>query len=122
MVLDGVIKEDKLTTNSRALADFYKGWDGYQVGLVHAVAPLSSAQLTWRAAPQLRSVGEIARHIIEGRITWFQRIPDVGREAFSGVAVIKPDGGAGENAAELVKGLETTWRVIESMLKKWNAD
>ncbi len=42
------------------LMSIYKGWDGYQLSLVHAIAPLSCEQLAWRPMPQLRSVGEIA--------------------------------------------------------------
>jgi hypothetical protein len=57
-----------------SLIDVYRGWEGYQASLVHAVAPLTDEQLAFRAAPGLKSVGEIVRHIAAGRIDWFLRM------------------------------------------------
>jgi len=45
------------------LASVYKGWDSYQHHLVTVIAPLSPEQLTLRAAPPLRSLGEQVAHI-----------------------------------------------------------
>ncbi len=56
------------------LAKLFEGWDTYQTSLVDAVAPLSRESLVWRSAPHLRSAGEIASHISEGRIDWFNRM------------------------------------------------
>src|SRR6266851_5624227 len=47
-----------------ALLPFYKGWDTYQELLLKAIEPLSLEQLSLRTAPQLRSIGELATHII----------------------------------------------------------
>jgi hypothetical protein len=49
------------------LASVYKGWDRYQHHLVTVIAPLSPEQLTLRAAPPLRSLGEQVAHIIAVR-------------------------------------------------------
>jgi hypothetical protein len=57
-----------------SLATVFEGWDGYQTSLVQAISPLTPEQLAWRPAPELRSVGEVARHISLGRITWFRRM------------------------------------------------
>jgi len=62
-----------MTADVHSLMTIYKGWDGYQVSLVRAIAPLSREQLAYRPASHLRSAGEIARHISEGRLGWFQR-------------------------------------------------
>ena len=56
-----------------SLLTLFKGWDGYQISLVRAIAPLSREQLAYRPVPHLRSAGELARHISEGRFNWFQR-------------------------------------------------
>src|SRR5881394_3799852 len=64
-----------MTLRSDSLAHVFEGWDGYQTSLVHAIEPLTAAQLEWRAAPGRRSVGELVRHISFGRITWFARMP-----------------------------------------------
>jgi hypothetical protein len=53
------------------LLSFYQGWDAYQALVIEAIAPLSSDQLTQRAAPHLRSIGENVTHIIRGRVSNF---------------------------------------------------
>jgi uncharacterized damage-inducible protein DinB len=63
------------------LAQIFEGWDGYQTSLLHAVTPLTSEQLSWRPAPERRSVGELVRHISLGRIIWFSRIAAPGIES-----------------------------------------
>ncbi|MEJ2759529.1 MAG: hypothetical protein P8046_13695, partial [Anaerolineales bacterium] len=50
---------------------FFKGWKVYQDRLVAAIAPLTAGQLSMRTIPRLRSVDEIARHIIGARARWF---------------------------------------------------
>ena len=66
-----------MSTDAHLLMSVYKGWDGYQVGLVHAIAPLSREQLAWRGSPHLRSVGELAAHIVK------EHIGHVAAESFS---------------------------------------
>ena len=51
-----------MTTDNHSLMSVFKGWDGYQVSLVRAIAPLSREQLVYKSAPHLRSASEIARH------------------------------------------------------------
>jgi len=110
-----------MTTNAHSLMTLYKGWDDYQVSLVRAVAPLSREQLAWRPAPHLRSVGEIASHIIGGRMQWFHRILGEGNAEFaSQVAAWRPEDAIEEQPTELVRWLEATWQMIEDSLNRWN--
>jgi uncharacterized damage-inducible protein DinB len=105
-----------MATDTHSLMSLYKGWDDYQVSLVRAIAPLSREQLAWRPAPHLRSAGEIASHIIGGRIGWFHYILGEGSaepDALQAGEAIE------ERPAELVKGLEATWQVIEDALNRW---
>jgi hypothetical protein len=51
-----------------------EGWDGYQTSLLHAVTPLTYEELSWRPAPERRSVDELIRHLSLGRVTWLARI------------------------------------------------
>ena len=60
-----------LTTNSPVLDIFFQGWKDYQEQFTVVLRPLSSEQLTIRVAPNLRSVGEIASHVIAARASWF---------------------------------------------------
>ncbi len=112
-----------MSTEAHSLMTLYKGWDGYQVSLVRAIAPLSREQLAWRPAPHLRSVGEIASHIIGGRVQWFHRILGAGSAEFaSQVAAWRTEDAIEENSAELVRWLEATWQMIEDALTRWNTD
>ncbi len=49
------------------LASVYKGWDRHHPLLSEVVRPLSAEQLALRAAPQLRSIGELVAHVIAVR-------------------------------------------------------
>jgi uncharacterized damage-inducible protein DinB len=115
-----------------SLSAIWEGWDGYQTSLVHAVAPLTAEQLAWRPAPMLRSVGEVARHIALGRITWFRRMGAPGSaEAAAEVPQWEEDSDGNqhviesaipitEDAAQLVRWLELTWRMIGATLAAWD--
>jgi uncharacterized damage-inducible protein DinB len=110
-----------MTTNPHSLMTVYKGWDDYQVSLVRAVAPLSREQLAYRPAPHLRSVGEIASHIIGGRMQWFHFTLGEGSAEFaSQVAAWRPQDAIEEKPAELVRWLEATWQMIEDALNRWS--
>ena len=61
----------------------YDGWQAYQEILIEALEPLSPEQIELRAAPKLRSVGQIARHIIGARARWFYQLMGEGGKAFS---------------------------------------
>jgi uncharacterized damage-inducible protein DinB len=100
------------------LLAFYKGWDAYQALLIKAIAPLSSDQLALRVAPQLRSVGENVAHIISGRVSNFLVLGEADAE----IALLEKwdvDGAPPRSAAELVRGLETTWQMIQNALVRW---
>jgi len=104
------------------LADVYAGWEHYQLLLIEALAPLTPEQLTLRAAPQLRSVGEIATHMIGARARWFHEGMGEGGPEFEALRVWDRDGQPTRNAAELEEGFETTWRLIHSCLTRWTTD
>lgn len=109
------------------------GWQGYQQSLIAAVEPLSAAQLGFRPAPQLRSVGELARHIALGRVTWFQRMGAPGsaqvaaqlsawqRDDDGNLDVVEDALAITDDAAELVRWLNLTWAMIEQTLAGWQA-
>jgi len=108
------------------LASVYQGWDIYQQHLVTAIAPLSPEQLTLRAAPQVRSLGEQVAHIIAVRARWLSLdLHEGGTELDSLTGwdgwSAQPGGDAPpvRNAAELVSGLETTWQVLQEALHRW---
>ena len=113
------------------LSNIFDGWNGYQRSLVNAISPLTREQLIWRPAPNLRTTGEIARHIGLGRITWFARMDAPGSAEIvkriehwetdsDGNRDIVEDPIVGtENASELVHWLEITWEMINKTLSTW---
>ena len=98
---------------------FYKGWSDYQDLLTKALAPLSSEQLTLRAAPNLRSIGEIATHMIGARVRWFHNLMGEGGEDFAAMATWDLQDMPVRSAAELVSGLEHTWQVMQEAMTRW---
>ena len=108
-----------MTTDSTPLAPFYGGWEVYQQHLVEAVAPLSQEQLALEAAPHLRSAGQLAAHIVGTRAGWFYYVLDVHDERLAALAEWNNRGFPVPPAADLVRGLETTWEVIQEGLDRW---
>src|ERR1022692_2651278 len=82
-----------------SLLPLYQGWDTYQALLIKAIEPLSVEQLSLRAAPQLRSIGELASHIIGVRAGWLYYNLGKGDESMTSLAS-QP----ARSAAELVHG------------------
>lgn len=108
-----------MASEQLSLAPFYKGWDVYQNYLTAAIVPLTDEQLTLRLAPHLRSVGELAAHILGCRAGWFHELMGLGGDEFAELATWDEKGAPSRNAPELVSGLETTWRVIQNALSRW---
>ncbi len=110
-----------MASDPQSLTSVYDGWDGYQLAIARSIAPRSPEELRWRAAPHLRSAGEIARHIAEGRVDWFSRT--FGSAATASASVVAAWGAeeaVQEDAAELVRGLDASWRMIAEGLTRWS--
>src|SRR5579859_7261196 len=105
------------------LSAVYAGWGEYQRMLVKAVTPLTPVHLSLRAAPNLRSIGEIAAHIVSARVVWFHEVMGEGPDH---LAPMIPWGREGDvskrNAAELELGLERSWDMITDALDRWTTD
>ena len=70
--------------------------------------------------PHLRSVGELAYHISEGRFDWFQRTFGVGRTKSANlIATWETEDAIIGQSSELVKGLKATWQMVEDALRRW---
>jgi uncharacterized damage-inducible protein DinB len=115
------------------LSQIFSGWDGYQTSLLHAVPPLTSAQLAWRPAPDRRSTGELVRHIGLGRITWLSRLGAPGMDAIEaripqwftdgdGARHVVEESVACDQAAVLAEWLTLSWQPIQRILNEWTTD
>ena len=108
--------------SSSTLATFYEGWQQYQLLLTRALVPLSSAQLSLRAAPHLRSLGGLVTHMIGARARWFHEMLREGDKEFAALGTWDRPGMPERNAGELVGGLETTWRVMQEAIARWTPE
>ena len=110
-----------MTTTGTSLARFYHGWETYQGYLTNAIASLTSEQLSLRAAPNLRSIGVLAAHIIAARVVWFQAVMSEGPAQLMPMRTWDDYDPIRQDAAELVAGLEATWSLIQECLVHWTA-
>jgi uncharacterized damage-inducible protein DinB len=97
----------------------YAGWHTYQTQLITALTPLLADQLAFRAAPTLRSIEDIATHMIGARARWFNQLMGEGGEEFADLSTWDRQGMPSRSAAELVHGLETTWRGMQDAIARW---
>ena len=115
------------------LARILEGWDGYQTSLMHAVTPLTGEQLSWRPAPERRSVGELVRHLSLGRITWLTRMGAPGVDAAvrqvprwytdaDGASHAVEESVSCDQAGVLGEWLALSWLPIRRLLDEWTAD
>lgn len=118
--------------NIQSLVEVFAGWEGHQASLVSAIKPLSPAQLRWRPAENLNSVGELARHISLGRLIWFLRMGAPGSaELAESIHAWEEDRDGNQHivenavvsaelAGDLVQWLESTWGMIAATLQAWD--
>ena len=102
------------------LTTFYAEWKNYQERMKASLAPLTAEQLTLRAAPGLRSVGENAAHIIGCRAGWFNYT--LGEDASAYGSATTDWNAPGHTATQLVQGLDDTWRFMSDCLARWSDD
>ncbi len=95
------------------------GWSNYQDLLIKALAPLSPDQLSASAVPNLRSVEDIVLHIIGARARWFTLVIHEGGEEMESYNNWDRKGMPRRSAAELVTGLEATWRLMQASIDRW---
>ncbi|MCB9135896.1 MAG: hypothetical protein H6636_10755 [Anaerolineales bacterium] len=99
----------------------FESWLDYQKAIEQAIAPLTEEQLQKRLLPGLRTPGEIAEHIVFGRALHLHALNQA-HTLGEGVAELMPllRWGDADNlphtAAEIVYGLELTWRLITTCL------
>jgi uncharacterized damage-inducible protein DinB len=108
-----------MSETSETLTFFTQGWQNYQHQLSIALARLSLEQLALRAAPDLRSIDELARHMIAVRAGWFHYCLEEGDEDFGAFNKWDEPASLPRSANELVSGLEKTWQVMQEVLGRY---
>ncbi|GAB4216988.1 MAG: hypothetical protein OHK0022_58780 [Roseiflexaceae bacterium] len=107
-----------MTRAAIAEARAFESWQDYQEALKRAIAPLSQEQLQRRLLPGLRTPGEIAAHIVFGRAKWLHHA--LGEQVAELTPFLQWEETEGQprTAAELLYGLELTWRPISAYLMR----
>lgn len=108
-----------MTEPQAVISTIYEGWHTYQALLIKALEALSPEQLALSAAPSLRSIEDIATHVIGARARWFYLLMGEGGEAFADLGTWDREGMPARNAAELIQGLETTWQGMQETIARW---
>ena len=107
-----------MTRAAIAEARAFQSWQDYQDALTRAIAPLSEEQLQRRLIPGLRTPGEIAEHIVFGRALHLQRTLGEGTAELTPLVRWGNADDPPHTAAEIVQGLELTWRFITGCLMR----
>lgn len=94
----------------------FESWQDYQDALKRAIAPLTEEQLQRQPIPGLRTPGEIASHIVFGRALHLHRT--LGNEAAALTPLLQWDDDPPHTAAEILYGLDLTWRFIKDYLMR----
>jgi uncharacterized damage-inducible protein DinB len=96
---------------------FDSGQD-YQEALKRAIAPLTEEQLGRRLVPGRRTPGEIAEHIVFGRALHLKRTLGEAADELTPLIRWGDADDPPHTAAEILQGLEQTWRVIVEHLRR----
>ncbi len=107
-----------MTRAAIAEARAFESWQDYQEALKRAIEPLTHEELGQRPISTLRTPGELAEHIVFGRALHLYRT--LGDEAAELKPLLSWDDTSDppHTAAEIVQGLELTWRFIASCLTR----
>ena len=101
-----------------AEARAFESWQDYQEALKRAIAPLTKEQLQRRLTPGLRTPGEIAEHIVFGRALHLHRTLGEGAAELTSLLRWEDADDPPHTAAEILHGLELTWRFITGCLMR----
>jgi uncharacterized damage-inducible protein DinB len=101
---------------------YYENWGKYQTSLIDALKPLTSEQLALKASSNLRSVGELVRHIALTRAAWFHGALGESGEEIAGIATMPWEDSSPQSALELARLLEMTWQFMQARLERWTPE
>ena len=104
-----------MTRSRVAAARVLEIWQHMQDELVRVITPLSDEQMNARIAPNLRTVGELAEHIVRGRALWVHKV--LGDPSLEPMMNWDEPEDPPRSAAEVVAGLQYTWRVLRAYIE-----
>ncbi len=106
----------------KSIEAIYSGWSNYQGLLITALTPLTTTQLAYQASPSLRTIEEIATHIIGARGRWFAAPLGDGNPQLAAYSRWDRRDQPIRTSAEIIEGLQFTLDYILSTITHWNTD
>jgi uncharacterized damage-inducible protein DinB len=98
-------------------------WQHMQDELVRVVRLLSDAQMNMRIAPNVRTLGEQAEHIVRGRALWVHKVVDDPlRESLEPIMNWDEPDDPVRSVAEVVAGLQHTWQIWRAHIEPSTRD
>jgi uncharacterized damage-inducible protein DinB len=110
-----------MTNAALVQARIFESWQYYQTELVRVIAPLTDAQLLSRPVAGQRTLGELAEHIVRARALWLPRALGTRVPELEPLANWDEPEDPPRTAAELLQGLDLTWRHLTACLARWPA-
>lgn len=104
------------------LATFYDLWREYADHIRAAVVPLTAEQVTLRAAPGQRSIGEMVTHVINGRAFWLGDFFGEKSDELDALVKWYDPGELASDVEALVNGLDRSWQFVANRLNRWTPD
>lgn len=95
-------------------------WQFMQDELVRVVALLSDAQMNMRIAPNVRTLGEQAEHIVRGRALWVHKVVD--DPSLEPMMNWDEPEDPTRSVAEVVAGLRHTWQILRAYIEPSTTD
>lgn len=97
-------------------------WQRNQDEITRVIAPLTDEQLTLRLRPHLRTIGELAAHMVMARAWYLQGVMGEGGAEIAPLTHWDDPQYAPRTAAELVQGFAQTWQLLSECIRRWTAD
>ena len=95
-------------------------WQHMQDELVRVVGQLTDEQMSMRIAPNVRTLSEQAEHIVRGRALWVHKVVD--DPSLEPMMNWDEPDDPWRSAAEVVAGLQHTWRIWRAYIEPSTRD
>jgi hypothetical protein len=115
------VPEEKRMTKSQIAAErALEIWQFMQDELVRVVGLLTGTQMNMRIAPNVRTLGEQAEHIVRGRALWVHKVVD--DPSLEPMMNWDEPDDPPRSAAEVVAGLQHTWQIWRAYIEPSTTD
>lgn len=111
-----------MTDLTRMAEGTLEGWEHYQQHLITMLKDLTPEQLDLRIAPHLRSIYQIAVHIVGGRARWMVYALDEQDESIAALTDWDRPTSPQHAPAEIVQALTNSWDHLRASLDRWTPD